>query len=335
MHDSTIKKTYIGIDIAKKTFVSAIRHEGQKKATTQEWAYETDADIAAFMSTLPPNAHCVMEATGTYSSRLAYALVAQNHAVSVVNPAAVKYFAKMHGVTTKTDASDAKLILRYAEQITVDLRDFCPPAESIDLMRQWRTIVAALETHQQSYRNQLEALRHHARPNAAIIARYEDLILQAETEIQDIRSEITTLVSTDYEESYTLLTSIPHIGPVIATHFINTYATFVPKEGVDMGKAFASFLGVSPINGSSGTSVRIKPHIGRSGAPILRAKMYLSVTGLCTRSKPDNPFRLFYERLVRNGKAKKQAIIAVMHKLVRTAVAVLESKTPYNIDTCK
>lgn len=326
--ESTI---FYGIDIAKKTFVSAVNINGQKKPQTKEWAYETDADIAAFVDSLPPNAHCLMEATGTYSSRLAYALYEGNIKVSVVNPKSVKHFAQMHGITTKTDKSDAQVILRFATQADA-YRLFKPADDTMVSVQQHRTTLALLETQKQQLSNQLEGLRHHARPDIALIKFIEDQVLQKETDIDYLRDNIKKLIAQDYQESFDLLQSIPGIGPVVATLFINTFSTFLPSEDKNTGKSFAKFIGVSPINGSSGTSVRYKPHIGRSGAPILRAKMYIATVALCTRSKPDNIFRLFYEKLVRNGKSKKQAIIATIHKIVRIAVAVLESSTPFDLE---
>ena len=39
--------------------------------------------------------------------------------------------------------------------------------------------------------------------------------------------------------------------------------------------------------------------------------------------------KLFYERLVQNGKPKKLALIAALRKLLRIAFAVVKNKEPY------
>jgi transposase len=323
---------FYGIDIAKATFVSATQPEGVNKPKTQLWAYLTDADIAAFVATLPQNAYCIVEATGNYHSRLVYALVEAQITVAVVNPKSVKHFAKMRNMITKTDNADAQLLLKFANQQPDLYRPFTLPNETVLSLQQYRTTLSLLETQKQQFNNQLEALRYHARPNADLLALVEQQILQHTATISDIHTQMQEMVNLAHHDNHALLLTIPSIGPVVAPLFVNTFASFLPIEGKSTGKTFAKFLGVAPIIEQSGTSVRKKPYIGRSGAPTLRAKMYLATVSLCTRSKPDNIFRLFYEKLVKNGKNKKQAIIAVMHKVIRIAVAVIETKTAFSLE---
>ena len=56
--------TYIGIDVSKATFVVA--YSSAKDSKTKTYA-NTASGIHKFIQTLPPEAHCVMEATGNYS----------------------------------------------------------------------------------------------------------------------------------------------------------------------------------------------------------------------------------------------------------------------------
>ena len=64
----------------------------------------------------PQGDHCVMEATGKYHLRLAYALLEAGIRVSVVNPLSVKRFGQMLTSISKTDARDAVLLARYGQQ---------------------------------------------------------------------------------------------------------------------------------------------------------------------------------------------------------------------------
>jgi hypothetical protein len=44
--------------------------------------------------------------------------------------------------------------------------------------------------------------------------------------------------------------------------------------------------------------------------------------------------RELYERLVSKGKAKKLALVAVAHKLLRQAYGVLKNKRPFDENSC-
>ena len=61
-------------------------------------------------------AHACMEATGTYGDALATYLHEAGHAVSVVNPAAIKAYAQSHLSRTKTDRVDAALIAGFCAE---------------------------------------------------------------------------------------------------------------------------------------------------------------------------------------------------------------------------
>jgi len=49
---------------------------------------------------------------------------------------------------------------------------------------------------------------------------------------------------------------------------------------------------------------------------------------------PDVYCRELYERLVSKGKAKKLALVAVAHKLLRQAYGVLKNKRPFDENFC-
>jgi transposase len=61
-------------------------------------------------------AHACLEATGTYGDSLATYLHARGHAVSIVNPAAIKAYAQSHLSRTKTDRVDAALIAGFCTE---------------------------------------------------------------------------------------------------------------------------------------------------------------------------------------------------------------------------
>src|ERR1700745_1612013 len=100
--------TYIGIDVSKQTFHAFINRKARRfdNATS---------GFACLLELLPPDAYCVMEATGNYGYALAEYLVSAGIRVAIVNPFQIKRFAQMILCRQKTDSADAKLITAFAD----------------------------------------------------------------------------------------------------------------------------------------------------------------------------------------------------------------------------
>lgn len=97
----------------------------------------------------------------------------------------------------------------------------------------------------------------------------------------------------------------------------------------DTAEQVAAFLGVVPVEKSSGTSVRGKPGLSKIGPPQIRAKLYLaSLCGL--RFNP--VMKAMYEQLCQRGKAKMCAIGALMRKLLHRCYGVLHTQQPFHAD---
>lgn len=78
-----MEQIYLGIDVAKDSFVVATKLEGK----TSTCLHNNDQKgIAGFLKNLFSNTWCIMEATGVYSLQLAIALCEKGIKVSVVNP---------------------------------------------------------------------------------------------------------------------------------------------------------------------------------------------------------------------------------------------------------
>jgi transposase len=98
----------IGIDISKENFDVACIEAGRVK--TRKYSY-TEADIKRFISSLDSASHCVMESTGVYHLRLSHALYEAGIPVSVANPLSVKRFIHSKMQRTKSDKSDAVMLV--------------------------------------------------------------------------------------------------------------------------------------------------------------------------------------------------------------------------------
>ena len=118
-----MEQTYIGIDVAKDSFVVATKQDGS--VTTSLHSNDKNG-INSFLKSLSNQSWCIMEATGVYSLQLAIALYEKGIKVSVVNPLQIKRFAQTKFKRTKTDRVDAALIAEYGERMQPKLYE--PPA---------------------------------------------------------------------------------------------------------------------------------------------------------------------------------------------------------------
>ena len=92
--------TYVGIDVSKATFVVAYSSAKSSKTKTFK---NTTKGVHEFIQTLSASEHhCVLEATGNYSSLLVYLLSQVGITVSLENPLKIKNFARVMLSVTKT-----------------------------------------------------------------------------------------------------------------------------------------------------------------------------------------------------------------------------------------
>ena len=77
-------KTYVGIDVAKDSLAVAYAESDNVWKTAS--FVNSPEGIKRLMAFLPPSAHCVVEATGSYSVLVTYMLCQAQIMISVINP---------------------------------------------------------------------------------------------------------------------------------------------------------------------------------------------------------------------------------------------------------
>lgn len=146
-----------------------------------------------------------------------------------------------------------------------------------------------------------------------------DRIKQLDREIEELsQSEV------QWRSRLTLLQSVPGIGPVIGT----TLLAALPELGKVSDKRISALVGVAPLNRESGT-YRGKRRIW-GGRAAVRAVLYMGAL-VAVRHNPI--LKVFYERLLSQGKAKKVALTACMHKLLRILNAIVRDEKPWKVDS--
>jgi transposase len=139
-----------------------------------------------------------------------------------------------------------------------------------------------------------------------------------EKQLEKIRVNLEAITSEHYAREVEILCSIPGIG--IKTAQTLLVATKGFRETTN-GRALSSYVGLAPRPFQSGTSVRARGRISKMGSRSVRKMLYM-----CTLTAiSSNPAcKVFYERLRKNGKPAKVALIAVAAKLLRQAAAMIK-----------
>lgn len=97
-------------------------------------------------------------------------------------------------------------------------------------------------------------------------------------------------------------------------------------ERFKSAKEVAAFVGVNPRQRTSGTSIRGRTRLSKTGNAYLRKSLCMpSIAAI----RFNNTIKGFAEQLTKNGKTKMVIIGAVMRKVVHVMYGVLKSKQAF------
>lgn len=316
-------KTVIGIDISKN-FVDAaflfpdgqcaVHHFDSNNA-------KTASEILNTIGMLPKELNIVIECTGTYHLNLALAFYKAGCEVYTINPLSAKRYGQMKQLRAKTDRLDAKTIAEFGQ--TQNLRAWKPLPPQQEQLKQ---IVKALEDIKKlktTISNRLEALSKNPEQNACVRDSLEETLMLFQKQIQSLQKEAVRLAQSVNQRTYSLLQSIPGVGPILASALIAQFGNF---EDFSNANAVVASVGLNPAPYSSGSSVRGRSSISKRGHGYLRRILYMAAL---SAAKSNPMCQALYIRLLERHPSKKKALIAVAHKLLRQAYGIVKSDRPF------
>jgi len=309
----------IGIDVSKLNFTVAYPTENTYRLAT----FDNDSKgIRKFISSIGAcDYHCVLEATGTYSTLLVYLIQEAQIPVSMVNPKQINHFAKMMLCVTKTDNLDAKLIAMYGEKMKPAI--YKMSSSTIQFLRQKRTLLRQFKKQLRMLLNVQESFQVLPEIDVKASKALKKSITFVEKQIKELHLDMVLVTRAEFSMQLDHLKSIKGIGNGVATALIMATGGFTY---FDSPKKFAKYIGVCPSYQQSGTSIKTKGIITRHGDPELRSLLYISSWSAI---RFNASCKELYERLKAKGKPSKVALMAVINKLLRQAFAVVISKSDY------
>ncbi len=314
-------ETFVGIDVSKETFDVCLR-----KPEGQEQPFNLTNDQSGHRKLVKRlkghDARVVLESSGNYHLALTRTLdQAEGIQVMVVNPRAARSFARANMQRSKTDVLDAKVLLEFARRM--DFQPWAPPTEDeLELRCLARRIGSLVQTKTQ------EKNRHHASEYVSDTVSHDiDVNVRHLTRrIIRLQAGARRLIEAcpKLRRQFYQLTSIKGIAAASAIQILGELCV-LPK---DMSKRqWVAMAGLDPRIFQSGLSVNAPARISRLGNRGLRAALYLpALTAI--RWEPN--VKAFYEKLIARQKAPKQAIVAVMRKLLHAIHGMFRTGTDFD-----
>lgn len=207
--------------------------------------------------------HACLESTSTYGEAIAEALHAAGHQVSIVNPARIKGFAQSELSRTKADKADAALIARFCAAMHPKL--WQPLAAEV---KQLQALVRRLDALKDIYRQESNRLET---ATAQVAAFVEEHLEYLKADIKRTEQLIKDHVDghPHLKQQRDLLKSIPGIGQTTANLIL---AELGSVQTFASAKQLAAYIGLSPQEHSSGSSVRGRTQLSRTGSGRLRRR---------------------------------------------------------------
>jgi transposase len=304
-------ETTIGIDISKD-HLDVHRLPGDEHKRFDNTAAGHKA-LIRWIGAVP--ARVVYEPTGPYHRKLEVQLAAAGMPIVKVNPRQAKRFAEATGQRAKTDRLDAAMLARMGALLGLEPR----PVRSAILndLKDLHLAREALVKDRTAAKNRGKSI------SLPLLKRQNEARLrQINQQLEAIDAAIKALIDADPALSarFATLVSIPGVAAVTAAMLV----TEMPELGSLDPRQAAALAGLAPITRQSGQwKGKAFVHGGRKQ---VRQALYMPAL-VATRFNPD--LKAKYQQLVATGKAPKQAITAVMRKLIVLANALLKKGAPW------
>ena len=271
--------------------------------------------------------HYVMESTGVYHMQFMFYLHENGCVYSVVNALQIRRYIQMHLERNKSDKKDAKRICEYG------IERHPQPSEMPDSAYfECRTINNAIQDFTKEITrisNQIHALKRSGVAAQEVIKCYEKMVKKMRQEKEKLEVHLSEKLKAWQPELLAQVSSVKGIGRRAAAELIIYTKSF---KGMENYKQLISYSGLSPVEYSSGSSIRGRTKICKQGGKQIRHILYMCALNA---KQTNRACRELFDRLVAGGKNKKSAVIAVCNKLLKQVFGCVKNGTMYQDDYAK
>lgn len=331
---------WIGMDVDKERFAAALyaqprggtpdlrampvrqfTRDAAGVAACVEWAERL---LALRRPDSPPPRVC-MEATGRYSQELARELLRQRPLwkPSIANARFVKKHGEGLGQRCKSDKADARVCAIYGADRHP--RSWQPPEPHFQQLQELARERRALVEQRAALKNRMDetALSQVARSvQQQMLEQCDALIERLDGALAEAIEKIPRL-SADARA----VRAIPGVGAVVSTVAMSELGDL---RRYGRSRSVAAAVGANPRVIESG-QYKGKTRMSKQGNARVRSALYCAAMA-CLRTRDDHCLKRFYNRLVSHGKSHKQALGALMRKIIVLMRALVISGEPFDPD---
>ena len=303
---------FVGIDVSKNQL------DGRVLGGQSFQQPNSPAGIAQVVTLLQslPTTLVVVEATGGLEVPVTRALQKAQIPVAVINPRQGRDFAKASGRLAKTDRIDAETLAMFGQAIRPQAQPLPDEATvALDAIVTRRSQLIDMRTMEQN--------RLHQTADVKVRRNIQKHLDWLNKHIDDVDRELGEAVKNNpaWQARDQLQQSIPGIGKGVSQALL----AGLPELGRLASRKLAALVGLAPFARDSGQH-KGKRYIA-GGRRYVRSMLYM---GAWTASRSKTALGDYYRRLLDKGKAAKVALIAVAHKMLTIANAVVRSGQPYD-----
>ncbi|NQV76141.1 MAG: IS110 family transposase [Bacteroidetes bacterium] len=328
-----VLKQVLGIDVAQKELVVTLgrmvedlsidlyaykvfRNNEKGFLSLLEWVKKLTKDKS--------KVRYVMEATGVYHQKFAYFLDEKDHEVCVILPNKISNYMRTLDNKTVTDKTCSEAIAQFGLERKLDL--WHRPKRIYRNLQQLTRERDQIVFERVMVKNHLHAEQSEAEPNESSVLRISARIKFLNGQEKEIKNEIEKWVNKDIvlKNEIENICTIPGIGELTAVIILAETNGF---ELIRSKRQLTSYAGLDVKEKQSGTSIKGKPRISKSGNRHLRKAMHLPAL---TAIRWDDNFRDLYARVVSKQGIKMKALVAVQRKLLEMVYTIFENKCPYD-----
>ena len=314
-------KAKAGVDVSAKTLRAAVR-----RASGDEDEREFSNGVSGHRELLKwvgKGARVCVEATGVYHLQLALRLRAAGVEVMVLNPRVAKDFARALSNRSKTDRVDARTLLEYVERM--EFVAWSAPSAAVLELRELGRRLSELVQAGVDEKNRLHA-KSVSGISRTVVADVEAHVAQIEKRVRQIEAAAVKVIQSegDLHAQFKILTHVRGVARRSAIQLLTELAVLDPTMST---KQLVAYAGLDPRSYESGTSVEKPARISKMGNARLRAILYMNALSAI---RHDRGARLFFAQLVARGKTRKQALVAVMRKLLHGIWVVLQRRVAFD-----
>lgn len=319
MNTNEASLNFVGIDVSKETLEFALNG----LSATQTFSNDPKGikALVKHLKAIPKLGAIVMEATGRLEHDAALALCAAGLPVMVINPRQARRFGEAAGYLSKTDAIDARSLAAQAHYLYhTDKRErlfMRLPTEEQE------TLLAQVTRRAQMIEIRVAEQHRLAGAPQSVRRSILSVIKMLNRQIGEIDKDIEQHLKQHFAEQRKLLEGIKGVG--VGTQAVLLAA--LPELGQLTRREIAKLVGVAPLNHDSGKMRGRRSTWG--GRATVRRALYMAALSAV---RFNSVLNAFYLRLLNQGKPKKVALVACMHKLLSILNAICKSGQPWQED---